>query len=444
MNEFIMAFRFNKKRFTETVLAVVGIIIGLSSFVGAVTLLESFKKEMAVIKEQPSALVLRVTPRRFEMSLNTVVEPIEETMVLPRFQFSIDDMNNAVQEIPYITDAFQFPRRMFNTGESVLQEFPESGMVPPPIAPEMNMLTNQSSQTDITIEKPLVSRISGYEVTETFFKVYELKTVNGYLFDNNDIASQNRVAVVGQDLAPNLFKDGNALGKSIKLNGITYTIIGIVHDPFAVKGLHDDLNTSIFIPETSSKNPAAQNFRTINFKIDASEHVNKTEQLLIAYLEKQYGQNTITISGDYRRIAKEVEKKQSVLLLAIILSGLCIIASLINIINIVNNRLLRRLKTYAMIRTVGASFNEILFVIIIEISYIIFAGTIGSMIMSPLVFSALQEIIHASNTIQLSYSLNWLLMIGITGVLGIVILFLVSLTALKLKNISIVTILRTE
>lgn len=441
MNELQLAFRFNKKRLFETVLASIGIVIGISSFVGSASLLTSYNNELAVIREQPAALIIRISPRRLQMARNTAVEPIEESALLPRFQFSYDDIQAAQREIPYITETFQFSRRMFQVGEQQTQPFPGFEMMPPP--EEVAGSSSRAQPTNNT-DVPLVTRISGYEVTESFFSVYKLSVVKGLLFDSNDAELKNPVAVVGYQLAQKLFADGTALGKKIKLNGISYTIIGIIKDPYAIQGVNTDFNTSLFIPEINSQNMAFQNFRTINFKIDSSLHMNQTEKLLLELFEKKYGKDTITISGDYRRVTAEVEKKQSILILVIVLSSLCILASIINIVNIINNRMIRRFKTYAIIRTVGANFEKMLLLSLLEIFYIVFIGSIGSLLISPFFFILLRNIMQTSNSIQFALTLNWLSLLGITVAISTGILFIVSLTVIKLKNISIVSILRSE
>ena len=440
MRELYIALRFNQKRLFESILAALGILIGLSAFVGASALMRSYKAGLEKMLEQPASLILRVEPRRLTMSDTSAVEPFQEAM--PRFQFSKEDSLAIVQENQYVKASFQYSRRMYSTSET----FTGGAMMgPPENGPDaISFGQSQEAANVSTNDTPLLERVSAYEVTEAFFDSYMLNLVKGMAFDDKDIERGNLVALAGSTIAGQLFKDGEALGKKIKLNGVYYTIIGVVNDPFGETYGNDDLNTSLYIPQNLQENQGFQPFRSLNFKIDKSSDIANAEALLLKYFDKTYGADSVTITGQYRRIRSEVEKRQSVLYLALLLSAICILASLFNIVNIINNRVNRRLKTYAIMRTTGAKLDKILSLIIAEIFFIVAAGSLGSFIAAPMIFKFLETTLQSGSAIKMVLSMDWIGAILTTLVTGFGVLAVSSLATIRLKNLSIVSILRSE
>lgn len=65
-------------------------------------------------------------------------------------------------------------------------------------------------------------------VTEDFFKARNFVVENGQGFNNSDVNSFNRVAVIGSEIAKILFGDFNPVGKNIRLNDISFKVSGVL------------------------------------------------------------------------------------------------------------------------------------------------------------------------------------------------------------------------
>ena len=66
----------------------------------------------------------------------------------------------------------------------------------------------------------------------------------------DDLSSRNRVAVIGQTTAANLFRAGsNVIGETVQINNVAYTIVGIQ----ATKGSNgnQDLDDIVIAPDTA-------------------------------------------------------------------------------------------------------------------------------------------------------------------------------------------------
>jgi putative ABC transport system permease protein len=70
------------------------------------------------------------------------------------------------------------------------------------------------------------SRISVTGVTEDYLKVHTYEIEVGRGINANDRAKQNPVAVIGATTATDLFPSGSPVGQKIKVNGVSFTVVG--------------------------------------------------------------------------------------------------------------------------------------------------------------------------------------------------------------------------
>ena len=57
--------------------------------------------------------------------------------------------------------------------------------------------------------------------------IRDIGVVSGRFFTDQEEKSRAFVAVIGDDTRINLFPEGSPLGKTIKINGIDFTVIGV-------------------------------------------------------------------------------------------------------------------------------------------------------------------------------------------------------------------------
>src|SRR5688500_20213290 len=89
-------------------------------------------------------------------------------------------------------------------------------------------------------------QISG--IWPEFQSIRTIEVSHGRLINQADNDEARRVVVIGREASIQLFADRDPIGESIKLNGLTYTIIGKVRQKFQDSNYtgRDDLR--LFIP----------------------------------------------------------------------------------------------------------------------------------------------------------------------------------------------------
>ena len=90
-------------------------------------------------------------------------------------------------------------------------------------------------------------------VTSNYFFVNNLNDfASGDMLTENDNDTAARVAVIGSEIAEDLFQEAFPIGKSIKVNGVSYEVVGVLNEQGSSFGSSTDSN--IFIPITTAQN----------------------------------------------------------------------------------------------------------------------------------------------------------------------------------------------
>ncbi len=113
-------------------------------------------------------------------------------------------------------------------------------------APLTNRITPMA-QKDATVQhdvRTYTLPIQG--VYPNMFQILALKLGEGRLLSEEDEASRGRVAVISSDAKIKLFSGEYAIGQHIRIDGISYTVIGVL-TPHMQEG-DDSVNKTIYIP----------------------------------------------------------------------------------------------------------------------------------------------------------------------------------------------------
>jgi len=83
-------------------------------------------------------------------------------------------------------------------------------------------------------------------VYASYGRMRKMDVTEGSFFSEADDFTHTRVAVIGADAKKKLFSGQNALGESIRLDGITYQIVGILKHQ--VQNGDDNINEHVYVP----------------------------------------------------------------------------------------------------------------------------------------------------------------------------------------------------
>lgn len=84
------------------------------------------------------------------------------------------------------------------------------------------------------------------------FEIKEWELAYGRFFNESDVKNANKVAILGQTVVNELFGDVDPIGKTIRIKGIPFQVIGVLISR-GQSGMGQDQDDSVFIPITTAQ-----------------------------------------------------------------------------------------------------------------------------------------------------------------------------------------------
>lgn len=248
-----------------------------------------------------------------------------------------------------------------------------------------------------------------------------------------DIEGKNRVAVIGSDIENELFYGENPLGKTLVINGISYTVVGTLTGSDGL-GINSN-NNLVIVPYTTA-------LRSIGFKnvinLDvylkdtnlADDTVNQIKGVLNQAFNYKEDAYTIFNMGDMIDTFQSMMSMMSMLLAGI--AGISLVVGGIGIMNMMLVSITERTTEIGLRKALGATPNRIQLQFIIES---IFLSLIGGLI--GLVFGCLIGYV-AANMIGITFTITAsiiTLAVGFSAAVGIVFGYMPARRASRLNPI---------
>ena len=102
---------------------------------------------------------------------------------------------------------------------------------------------------DVTVRNDLHSytwTVNG--VSSVFQDIWKLDTDAGRFFSGQEEQQRAHVCVIGSEAKTKLFSGGWAIGETIRLNGVLFTIVGVLTPKMQEGGEENDRNRQIYVP----------------------------------------------------------------------------------------------------------------------------------------------------------------------------------------------------
>src|SRR6202035_2674943 len=201
LQEAYRAMRHNRRR---TALTMLGMGWGIATVVMLLAYGNGFGQACAIIFANFGSKLVIVVPDRTSMQAGG-----QKAGVLVRF--TLDDLETLTTNLPQITH----------------------------ITPEV------SKQSSVQYD----TRIFTWAVTgnyPTVFDVRSLKLDQGRFYNPEDEVQRAHVAVIGSEAKDKLFSGRNALGEHIRLDGLSFEVIGVL--AAKMQEGNDDINRVVYVP----------------------------------------------------------------------------------------------------------------------------------------------------------------------------------------------------
>lgn len=267
-----------------------------------------------------------------------------------------------------------------------------------------------------------------------YFTVRGLKLAQGRFFDDYDVQTGTQVVVIDHNIANKLFKETNAIGKTILFNKRPLTIVGVTKKN--TSGMGNIENLEMWIPYTAMMNriTGERHIRSIVVKVADKVNTQAAEQSIIDLLTTRHGKKDFFTSNS-DSIRKAVEQTTNTMTLLI--SSIAVISLIVGGIGVMNIMLVsvtERTKEIGIRMAIGARQSNILQQFLIEAILICLIGGLSGIAVSVIISTLFNY--FSSEFFSMSFSgLSIVMAVLCSSAIGILFGFIPARNASKLNPI---------
>jgi putative ABC transport system permease protein len=328
------SFRASKTRFLLTML---GMIIGSASIILVATL-GSTGKQYALDQ------LTSIGPNKIELQYGGGTVSGPDNTTTPDYM-TLDDMHAVLDQVPGIVAS----------------------------SPMLEFHDNVSIGVGVTKQTTLLGVSPQYRI------VRNLVVVAGRFFDDQDALAHEKVAVIVQPFAQELYGSTNeAVGKTISVKGIPFVIIGVFREAFNTYGQSEISEHTMLVPYPvlryfTGTNTLKEIFFTMR---DASMVVPASDRILAIVRSRHYAGSVYSaaiLTDLLTSMAKIADMLTIVLTLG---AGITLIVSGVGIMNSMLANVQSRIKEIGIRKALGATSREIRLQFLTEAVFLSLSGGI--------------------------------------------------------------------
>ncbi len=205
----------------------------------------------------------------------------------------------------------------------------------------------------------------------------------GREFNKRDVASVEKVIVLGNDVAKRLFDYRDPIGEEVKIDGQKYRVIGVLESQGDFFGQSQD--NFVVVPVSTFMSKYGDRRRSVNITVMAhtregyNDLIETTEGFFRTIRKVPPGEpNDFEIRSNEQMLSQINEITAGVRIGAFVIAGIALLAAGVGIMNIMLVSVTERTREIGIRKSIGAKKRNILFQFLVEaITLCISGGLIG-------------------------------------------------------------------
>jgi len=214
--------------------------------------------------------------------------------------------------------------------------------------------------------------------------VRNLVVISGRFFDNEDEQAHNKVAVVTEPMAREIYgSPENSIGKVIRLTGLPFTVIGTFKERVNTFGQSEVTDNTMVIPYTVARYfTDTPTVKQIYFSVaDPSMVGPATDQIKRVIQSRHRAESVYNVTNLTQLVAVAEKTANALTMVLLAVAAIVLLVSGIGIMNIMLATVSARIREIGIRKALGATRREILFQFLSEAILIsVGGGLIGVVI----------------------------------------------------------------
>jgi putative ABC transport system permease protein len=213
--------------------------------------------------------------------------------------------------------------------------------------------------------------------------VRNLVVLSGRFFDVQDEQAHNKVGVITQKMANQLYgSTKEAVGKIIKLSGLPFTIVGTFRERVDTFGQSEVLENTMLIPYTVSRYfTTVPNLKQIYFSVsDPSMVISATEQVRHVIQARHRMESVYNVTNLTELVSVAEKTADALTLVLLLVAAVVLLVSGIGIMNIMLATVSTRIREIGIRKALGATNREIRFQFLSEAVLISVGGGLAGVV----------------------------------------------------------------
>lgn len=251
--------------------------------------------------------------------------------------------------------------------------------------------------------------------TPNVLDIRNYKLEDGRNMTERDLNSRDRVCLIGQTIVENLFPEGSAVGKTVRINKAPFKVIGVLEE-MGQSSSGQDQDDVVFIPLTTAQDRMMGityvnriTIQAVNENVIDQVQADVEALLRVRHKIKDGDYDDFTVRNLAALMDTMMETANTITMLLGCIAAISLLVGGIGIMNIMLVSVTERTREIGIRKALGATYDNILLQFLIEAMVIgIVGGTLG-------------VLLGVGASYAISYFAGWMTIISIPVILIAVI-----------------------